>query len=232
MFKNFEGFKNLKYGISEKSDGAMELAEAVLNGVENRRKFFSRRGIENSQTISPAQTHSDKVVKVGESHPGKKNFNADGLVTAAYDLFLTVTVADCFPIYFYNPASNIIGLAHSGWRGTAGNIAEQVIKCISGNPANLIAALGSGIGPCHFEIQKDILPKFAKYPEAIQHRNNKIHVDLPAIITRQLLAAGLKSQNIENCGECTFCLKEKYFSYRRDKPKNVEAMVAYIGLKM
>ena len=26
------------------------------------------------------------------------------------------------------------------------------------------------------------------------------------------------------------CLKEKYFSYRRDKPKTLEAMIAYIGL--
>jgi copper oxidase (laccase) domain-containing protein len=91
------------------------------------------------------------------------------------------------------------------------------------------------------------LEKFAEYPEAVHYRNNKIYVDLPAIIERQLLEAGLQNQNIEIPGECTFCLKEKYFSFRRDpfgkaqgrpersrggdKPKNVEAMVAYIGLK-
>jgi YfiH family protein len=139
-------------------------------------------------------------------------------------------VADCFPVYFFDPVSNTVGLAHSGWRGTVGNIAGEMVKAIAAKSADVIAGIGPGIQVCHFEIKDDILSEFVKYPEAIINSEGKFFVDLPKIISRQLIEAGLKSQNIESSGECTFCLKEKYFSFRRDKPKNVEAMVAYIGL--
>jgi polyphenol oxidase len=230
MLKIFDGFKNLKYGISKKSDGAMELATANLMRADNRQNFFQRQGIDALKIISPRQIHSAKVEKVGAIQRGKIIPDADGLVTDIPDLFLTVTVADCFPIYFYNKISHSTGLAHSGWRGTVGNLADRTAKVMPGNPADLLAGIGPGIGPCHFEVKDDVLKKFSEYPEAIIKRSGKIFIDLPIIIKEQLINAGLKQQNIENCGECTYCLKEKYFSFRRDKPKNVEAMIAYIGV--
>lgn len=230
MFKNFDYIANLKYGISKKSDGAMELAAPDLTRDENRRNFFNRQGINCLKTVSPMLIHSEAVVKVNNNHRGKIIPDADGLVTASRDLFLTVTVADCFGIYFFDPASNILGLTHSGWRGTAGNIAGQTVKTISKNPAKIIVGIGPGIGPCHFEIKADVLEKFALYPESVINRAGKIFIDLPMIIKEQLTAAGIKNENIESCSECTFCLKEKYFSFRRDKPKNIEAMIAYIGM--
>jgi hypothetical protein len=232
MFKNFNRVVNLKYGLSKKSDKAMELAMGDLTHANNRRRFFEQQGIDWLKIVSPKQIHSATVVKVGDSDRSKIIPDADGLVTAGRDVFLTVTVADCFPVYFFDPVSNTIGLAHSGWRGTVANISGETAKALAVNPANLIAGIGPGIQACHFEIKEDILEKFDNYPEAIINRGSNFFVDLPLIIKKQLITAGLKSQNIENCGECTYCLKEKYFSFRRDKPENVEAMVAYIGIRL
>jgi polyphenol oxidase len=219
-FKNFSG---LKYGISEKSDGDLALAD-------NRQIFFERQGIDEKNIVRLGQIHSAGVVKVDNSHCGKIIPNADGLVTSDRNLFLTITVADCFPVYFFNPVLNSVGLAHSGWRGTVSNIVRAAVKIIGGNPADIFVGIGPGIQACHFEIKEDVLGKFAKYPEAIIYCNGKIFINLPKIIIQQLTDAGLKTANIENCGECTFCQKEKYFSFRRDRPKNVQAMVAYIAL--
>jgi YfiH family protein len=219
-FKNFSG---LKYGISEKSDGDLALAY-------DRRIFFERQGIDEKNIVRLGQIHSATVVKVDYAHRGKIIPNADALVTSDRNLFLTVTVADCFPVYFYNPVLNSIGLAHSGWRGTVANIVGEAVKAIAGDPADLIAGIGPGIQACHFEIKEDVLEKFAKYPGAIIHRDGKIFINLPNIITQQLTDAGVKTANIENSGECTFCQKEKYFSFRRDRPKSVQAMIAYIGV--
>jgi len=229
-FKIFDQVADLSYGISEKSDGAMELAKAGLAEAKHRSDFFTRQGIDPAKTISLRQPHSAIVKKVGADDLGKVAANVDGLVADAAGLILTVTVADCFPIYFFNQVSRAVGLVHSGWRGTAANIAGEAVKVMPGNPTDVIAGIGPGIQGCHFEIKEDILEKFFQYPEAINHHGNKIFIDLPKIISRQLISAGLKHQNIENCGECTYCLKEKYFSFRRDKPKSVEAMLAYIGL--
>jgi len=223
MSLSFKNFSGLKYGISEKFDGDLALAN-------NRRIFFERQGIDEQNIVRLDQVHSAEVVKVDGSHRGKIIPNADGLVTSDKNFFLTVTVADCFPVYFYNPVLNSIGLAHSGWRGTVNNIVGETVKVMQGNPDDLIAGIGPGIQACHFEIKEDVLEKFAKYPEAVIYRDEKIFINLPKIITQQLTDAGVKIVNIENCGECTFCQKEKYFSFRRDRPKSVQAMIAYIGV--
>jgi len=230
MFKNFDGIAGIKYGISEKSDGAMEPARNGLVGADNRRKFFVSQKIDLLNTVSVEQPHSADVVKVFGKDRNKIIPEADGLVTSEKNLFLTITVADCFPIYFYNQVSKSVGIVHSGWRGTVGNIAGQAVKAMGGKSSDIIAGIGPGIQACHFEIKEDVLGKFADYPEAIIHRGKKIFIDLPKIISRQLIEAGLNIDNIESVGQCTFCEKEKFFSYRRDKPNQVEAMIAYIGL--
>jgi hypothetical protein len=237
-FRIFENFTFLNYGISEKSDGAMKLGD-------NRREFFQRQRIKTEDIIGALQIHSANVVKVNRGNRGQTIPQADGLVTGGANLFLTVTVADCFPVYFFNPVLKTISLVHSGWRGTAANIAGRAIKVIGGDPVDILAGIGPGIQACHFEVQKDVLPNFAKYQEAIINRGAKIFIDLPLIIKQQLIKSGLKEENIESCGECTFCSSDKYFSFRRDpfgaaqgrpersrggdKPVKIQSMVAYIA---
>jgi polyphenol oxidase len=38
------------------------------------------------------------------------------LITSEKDLVLSVLVADCVPIIFYDEIKNIIAVAHAGWR--------------------------------------------------------------------------------------------------------------------
>jgi copper oxidase (laccase) domain-containing protein len=51
------------------------------------------------------------------------------------------------------------------------------------------------------------------------------------IIRNQLIAFGVKNENIEDNKECTMENPEKYFSFRRDKSEKVEAMVTIIGIR-
>jgi hypothetical protein len=227
MFKNFNGFANLKYGISQKSDGSMKVFGDDLN-KKSRESFCASLNIRDF--VSAGLVHGTAIHYAAKSDTNRIIPGTDGLITKQHDQFLTVTVADCFPVYLYNPVLNIVGLFHSGWRGTVGNIASRGIKTIGGNPAEIFAGIGPGIGPCHFEIKKDTLREFVRYPEAVKIREGKFFVNLPMIITKQLTTGGLKKGNIENCGECTYCLSNKYFSYRRDKPREIEAMIAYIGI--
>ncbi|MBU2578878.1 laccase domain-containing protein [Patescibacteria group bacterium] len=62
-------------------------------------------------------------------------------------------------------------------------------------------------------------------------RSDKYYIDLPAIIKSQLIESGVNPENIIEYPDCAFCQKEKWFSYRRDKPKYVEATAFIIGLK-
>lgn len=215
----------------------MELASGGLRLASNLQKYFQLLNI-NGQTICPKQSHSSKAVKIEKAD--NNSVNADAVITDKPGLILTVTVADCFPVYFFDPGKNIIALAHCGWRGTVGELAVKTLTEMGSKPTDVSVGIGPGIQACHFEIQPDILSDFKKYPEAIltsftavngvSNRNPKIFIGLPKIITEQLKKIGVKSKNIESCGECTFHRAEKYFSYRRDHPKYVNAMIAYLVL--
>lgn len=68
---------------------------------------------------------------------------------------------------------------------------------------------------------------FSAHKSAILDRDGKIFIDLSLIVKRQLEAAGVIAKNITISEECTYCLPEKYYSFRRDKPERVEAVLAY-----
>ena len=139
------------------------------------------------------------------------------------------------PIYFFDFKKEIIGIAHAGWRGIIknipGKIAQTIISYYQSDFRNIIVYIGPHIQKCHYEIKGEAIEKFKKYSKYFVIKNKKIYVDLSKIVKSQLLDENILNNNIEISRECTYCLKNKYFSYRRDRPQNIEAMVAYIGLK-
>lgn len=222
IFKIFEKYLNLKYGISEKKDGSMSMAEQ-----ENRQKYFKSERFSEKNTVSAKQIHSDLVSVVKEKDAGHTMLNTDSLTTDLPGLFLAITVADCFPVYLFNPKTNQVALAHSGWRGTIKNVAGKTIKAMGGDPSDILAGIGPGIQKCHFEVKNDILNEFAGYPKAIIKEANTVFVDLPTMIKIQLQKAGVK--NIESFGKCTYCESQKYFSHRCNQSNPVKLMLSYIG---
>lgn len=60
----------------------------------------------------------------------------DGHATSDPGLLLTVTVADCVPVYLVQRHSGAIALLHAGWRGVAAGILEAGIE--------LLLAIGGG----------------------------------------------------------------------------------------
>ncbi|PJE69382.1 hypothetical protein COU96_00045, partial [Candidatus Shapirobacteria bacterium CG10_big_fil_rev_8_21_14_0_10_38_14] len=92
--------------------------------------------------------------------------------------------------------------------------------------------IGPGIKSCHYDVPQERADLFSKdYKEYIIIKDGKIFLDLAGIIALQLTGAGIESQKITTHPDCTFCQKEKWFSYRRDKPKFIEANAFIIKLK-
>jgi len=54
----------------------------------------------------------------------------DGHATGAPGLLLTVTVADCIPVYLVAPDKRVVALLHAGWRGTVGRILERGVELV------------------------------------------------------------------------------------------------------
>ena len=203
---------------------------------DERMEFFRRNGIDHDLVYSALLSHSADVAEVGKDSPFLLA-GVDSLTTAEKNTFLSVTVADCYPVFFYDCRRKIAGLAHAGWRGISGGIIANTIysiKKLGGDPENIFVSIGPGIGRDHFEFGLADAQKF--FPEYLDEKymspgkNGKIFMDLPSIIADQLGKSGVDKKNIEISGECTFCQKE-YFSFRRDRSDPLEAMMAVIGMK-
>ncbi|MDP3947760.1 MAG: laccase domain-containing protein, partial [bacterium] len=130
MFTLFRDPSWMRYGLSEKNDGFMNVKtvndparDAVA--LENRRRFFEREGAAGNIFI-PYLVHGNEVRLVSDEN-WQEMPRADGFVTKTPGVVLTITVADCFPLYFCDPVQKAIGLAHSGWRGTVRNILGNMV---------------------------------------------------------------------------------------------------------
>ncbi|MFA6995405.1 MAG: peptidoglycan editing factor PgeF [Patescibacteria group bacterium] len=224
---DFTGNQNLDLGISEKKDGSMKSSSG------NRFLFFGNQNLASKIIVSAGLVHKNRVVVVDDIDKSQSTPNCDALITNQNKYLLTVTIADCLPIYFYDKNKQAVALAHAGWRGVASEIAKEVINTFinyyNSNPNDIEVFIGPHIQDCHFEVKDDVLSQF-KISDSII-RGEKIYINLSKIVKDQLLQLNVNHHNISISSECTYCLNSKYFSYRRDKPQELETMIAYLGLK-
>ncbi len=101
------------------------------------------------------------------------------------------------------------------------------------NPANILAAIGPGIGPEAYAVSEDLRTAFrANFPyidDLFHEKNQQLYLDLLEANHRQLLNAGLAEANIDVLGHCTASLPDLYFSHRRDHGRTGR-MMSVIGL--
>lgn len=219
--------RNIDFGLSTKQDGQMK------DNDNNRLTYIKQLGLDDKICVSATLEHGNRVAIVDGVSETKKIDNCDALVTNNQQQLLLITVADCLPIFFYDEVREVIALAHAGWRGVLANIASEVIKVFKNHyhshPHNISVYIGPHIKDCHFEVKEDVASNFNELD--IIKKGNKLYINLAQIVSRQLVNAGILANNINISSECSYCLNDKYFSFRRDRPKVLETMLAYIGLK-
>lgn len=226
IFKNNGIFNRTLLGMSEKSDGDMK------ENDYNKKNFLKEVNLDKKTLFSADLEHGNKVIVIKDLQQ-KIESKCDALITDQPDCLLTITAADCPSLYFYDSQKKVIALAHAGWRGIIRGIIEATILSFkdnyNSNPEDIEVFIGPYIRSCHFEIKKDVVDNFSE--EDLIKRNEKIYIDLGELIKKRLLKQGIKIDNINISKDCTYCLDNKYFSFRRNGGKNMETMLAYLALK-
>ena len=234
--KILSSYKDVIYGISTKSGGAPPLYNNLSKHVgdssenirQNRDKFFGSLRISQARLVHGNQVHSNNVRIV--SKPGLYNAT-DGIITSQENLFLVISTADCLPVMIYDARNCIIANIHAGWRGTQKKITRRAMEILinecGSKPEDIRVFLGPCISQKHFEVGEEVAETFeSKYCEK---RNGKYFVDILSDNLTQLKSLGIKNENIESCGLCTYENTDYLHSYRRDKEKSGR-MFAIIGL--
>lgn len=198
----------------------------------NRRRFYAAIGVLELQVVSSHQVHSVTVQHVtagargrGAISPGSAIPATDGLVTAERGVYLFMRFADCVPILLYDPVRQAVAMLHAGWRGTVGMVAGIALQTMSAafgsRPADVLAAIGPAIGPCHYTVREDVASQVrAALPFAdrvLQPTGPESYVlDLPQANRELLIAAGVPQGAIVLSGLCTACHTDEFYSHRAE----------------
>ena len=169
--KKLKKFKNIKHGFFNNLGGVSSGVYKSLNcGIGSHDK--KKNVIKNLKIVSEKigikkklillhQLHSNKIYFINKI--SKKKLLGDGLITNTRGLAIGILTADCVPILFFDYKKNIIGAAHSGWKGAYKKIVKKMINFFKKKGCklnNILAVVGPCISQKNYEVKDDFKSKF------------------------------------------------------------------------
>lgn len=149
----------------------------------------------------------------------------DGHVARQPGVLLTVTVADCVPVYLAAPASGLVVLLHAGWRGIADGILEHAVTTIGAvakiPQRDLVMHCGVSIcGNC-YEVSSEVAQRLTGRQDG-----TPTHVDLRSILVARAAILGVEAVTVS--AYCTAHHNDRFYSHRASKGRDGR-LVAYLG---
>src|SRR5437763_910729 len=137
-------------------------------------------------------------------------------------VLLTVTVADCIPVYLTVPQKGAIALVHAGWRGTADGVLEQCVELLKwrgfAKATDIVMHCGVGICGSCYEVGSEVAQRFGM--------SGTVMLDLRATLARQARALGINEITISPW--CSAEGRDRFYSHRASSGRDGR-MVAYLG---
>lgn len=158
----------------------------------------------------------------------------DGVFTMDKQVLLLTFYADCTPVYFVDANKGAIGMVHSGWKGTALNIATKGLRFMQETFGSQLTDISVVIGPsasvCCYEVDEVVFSHFPEHAHCFKSTTPGHYLmDMKRIISENLMQAGLTSDQIEISSNCTLCQPTLYFSHRGESG-NTGRMAAFLML--
>lgn len=234
-----QGFSTRLGGVSEGIYSSMNLTYSKDDNKNNVLKNFhiigDALGISPQNMVYSKQTHTTNVIRVDSNYRGlgvvkeHEYDDIDGLITDESDVCLVTAYADCIPVIVVDTKNRSIGAAHAGWRGTTGNIVNNMLKLMNAEwgtkPADIKAFVGPGICEHCYEVSEDVADEFKQSykQEELQlilkegRERGKYQLNLPMANVINLYNSGVSMNNIAVADICTCCNPDRLFSHRATK---------------
>ena len=194
--------------------------------------------------VASHQTHTTNIRYMTAADKGKgilfpRDYaDVDGMVTDEPGLVLVTFYADCVPLYFVDPVRHAIGLAHSGWKGTAGRMGGHMVRAMGERfgtrPQDLYAAIGPSICRDCYEVSEDVASQFigmlGEDVAACGKAPGKYQLDLWLANELILRQAGIPPSHIAVTDVCTCHNSDYLFSHRASGGRRGN-LAAFLALK-
>ncbi|KGX93250.1 laccase [Pontibacillus halophilus JSM 076056 = DSM 19796] len=194
--------------------------------------------------VGGEQVHGTRIHRVTRQDLGKGALEqdtavkeVDGLITNEKDVLLTAFYADCVPLFFYDPVTEWVGIAHAGWKGTVGRMGPKMIDALveeGSSIENIKVAIGPSIGGDVYEVDDTVIQHILREERTedviLSASSGKYMLSLQHLHLQQIKKAGILEKNIELSEYCTYQNDHLFFSHRRDQGKTGR-MLGFIGLR-
>lgn len=245
------GFSTRLGGVSQGEIGSMNLSfgrEPNRENVkENHRRLAAAVGYRPENMVFSRQTHTTNIMRVTEEDRGLGYIkdgdyqDVDGLITNVPELVLVTFYADCVPLLLVDPVHRAIGSAHSGWRGTVGNMGKMVVeamtKAYGTRPEDVVASIGPSICQDCYEVSEDVIHQFRNaydpqlWPALFYGKEDgKYQLNLQRACYENFLQAGLLPEHISLPDLCTCCNPRLLYSHRASGGKRGN-LAAFLMIK-
>jgi len=175
------------------------------------------------KVIIPNQIHSANIILLDASNRDDIH-EWDAVITQLRDVCICVIASDCVPIILYDIQTQSIGVIHAGRKWLEWEIISKCIRSMNTSfwvqSHSIEAYIWACISQEKYELGWEEVEFFQQnYPSSIKSSLNNSHkylLDVWDIAFKQLQESGIKPENINLSGECTYTKSGKYHSYRRN----------------
>ena len=201
-------------------------SEAPVGEVMRRWRLFRATMPGFTTVVLGNQIHGTQVRTVGSAGGWLQVEGVDGWVTAAPGVLLTVTVADCIPVYLAVRGKGI-ALLHAGWRGIAGGILAQGASALAGATGSSVSqiVMHCGVGICGacYEVGSEVMVGCGWPADGA----GPWHLDLREVLADQAAALGIRTVTVSS--RCSAHERPTFYSHRASRGTDGR-MVAYLGI--
>lgn len=226
--------------LSTAASGSLRYQRGLPNPA--REVFIEGLGIARDRLL-PLELHHTRNVVLVETEADARSVEsvadaaggADGIVSTCGDYVLSVTVADCMPIWLHDSRTGAFGLLHSGWKGTGilGTAIGLMVERLDSHPEDISVLLGPHIGSCCYRVDAARAEIFSKefgeasvIVEKDEGGTERFFLDLERANRGIAASWGLASvKTIAMCTSCTPGLG----SFRREGASSFSRMMALCG---
>lgn len=215
------GYFTRRGGVSKKQFASLNVTtrngDSAENVAENRSRAMSALKLKSENlAFLDDMPHGDRILAVTEAARSLDFDGYDAIMTNEANVVLGMSVADCPVVILASEKAGVVGMAHSGWRGTVANIVPKLIEAMYEVYGVEASALCAAVGPMHrvetYAFGQDARELFdARY---IEERDGQLYVDLALAIEDQLVESGVR--RIDDLEVNTFT-DERFYSYRREQ---------------
>ena len=183
--------------------------------------------------IQMHQVHDVKVAVVDRGDITQDELDGyDAMMTDLTGVTIGVRTADCIPVLLYDPVKKAAAAIHSGWRGTVSKIISKTVakmqSTYESKPSDLLAVIGPAICMDCFQVGEEVALKFKETgfdlnsvwafhgPRTGNGMEGGHHIDLKEACRQTLVESGLKNENIQITGLCTYEDNDLLYSARKE----------------